>query len=234
MLDLADRIICYSDFGASFIQTQRPVVIIKGGVDGTTFHPPIGPRRRDHVLYVGRLLPHKGIDFLIEALPSDLPLTVCGRPYHDAYYQRLKSLTQGKLVEFVLDADDVTLLALYRRAWAAVLPSVFRDCYGTTYTAPELMGLTLLEAMACGTPAIATRVGGMPEFLRDGETGFIVQDRDELTERLRRLADNPQLVERMGRRARRVVEEHFDVKVAGRKLLEVYQGALSPTQEAAA
>jgi glycosyltransferase involved in cell wall biosynthesis len=234
MLDLADRIVCYSDFGATFMQSRTPVAIIKGGVDATFFHPPDAPRQRDRVVFVGRLLPHKGVDLLIEALPPELTLTVCGQPYHDDYYQRLQTLARDKSVEFVLDATDATIRELYRRAWANVLPSVYRDCYGTTYAAPELMGFTNLEAMACGTPAISTRVAAMPEFIRDGETGFVVRDRDELADRLRRLADDPTLVERMGRRARRAVEDEFDLKVAGRKLLDVYHGVLSRAQEAAA
>ena len=64
------------------------------------------------------------------------------------------------------------------------------------------MGFTLLEAMACGTPAICSRVAAMPEFVRDGETGFVFDRPDELTDRLRHLAGDPALVERMGRQAR--------------------------------
>ena len=48
------------------------------------------------------------------------------------------------------------------RAWATVLPSVYRDCYGAVHQKPELMGFTLLESMSCGTPAIASRTGAMP------------------------------------------------------------------------
>jgi glycosyltransferase involved in cell wall biosynthesis len=234
MLDMADRIIPYSDFGATFFQTRTPIHVIKGGVDGTFFHPPEQPPQRDRVLFVGRLLPHKGVDLLIEALPPDLHLTIFGRPYHAGYYEHLRTLARGKSVEFVLDAYDDVLRDLYRRAWVNVLPSLYRDRYGQTYAAPELMGLTTLEAMACGTPGICTRVGGMPEFVREGETGFIVADRDELTDRLRLLANNPALVERMGRLARQTVVEEYDIKVTGRKLLQLYREVLTHYQEAAA
>ncbi|MFO0952829.1 MAG: glycosyltransferase family 4 protein [Isosphaeraceae bacterium] len=228
VLELADRIIAYSDFGAALYQTRRPVVVIKGGVDGAAFTPPPSgtPRVRDRVLYVGRLLPHKGIDTLIEALPPELPLTVCGRPYHEAYFARLKALAAGKKVEFVTDATDETILNLYRRAWANVLPSVYRDCYGKTHVAPELMGFTLLEAMACGTPAICSRVAAMPEFVDDGVTGFVFDTPDDLAARLRRLAGDPALVEEMGRRARRAVDDEFDLRVAGRRFLDVYRDAV--------
>jgi glycosyltransferase involved in cell wall biosynthesis len=237
-LELADRIVAYSDFGASFFETKThtPVEVIKGGVDGDLFTPPPPGDRppRDRVLYVGRLLPHKGIDTLIEAMPPELPLTICGRPYDPAYFANLRWRAEGKRVEFVTDADDATILDLYRRAWANVLPSVYRDCFGTTYVAPELMGFTLQEAMACGTPAICSRVGGMPEYVRDGETGFIFDTQEELTARLQLLASDPALTERMGRRARQVIEQEYDLKVAGRAMLDVYQGLWEQRREAAA
>ena len=142
ILELADRIVAYSDFGASLYRTTTPIEVIKGGVDGDAVHP---ARRhappRDRVLYVGRLLPHKGIDRLIEALPPELPLTVCGRPYHADYFRHLQALAAGKRVEFVTDADDATILDLYRRAWVNVLPSVYHDCYGNTLRRPRADGL---------------------------------------------------------------------------------------------
>jgi glycosyltransferase involved in cell wall biosynthesis len=236
ILELADRLVAYSDFGASLYQTAKPVAVIKGGVDGARFTPPAPGRRptRDRVLYVGRLLPHKGIDDLIGALPPELPLTVCGRPYHPEFFDRLRTLAEGKRVEFVTDADDARILDLYRRAWVTVLPSVYRDYYGKTHVAPELMGFTLLESMACGTPAICSRVAAMPEFVRDGETGFVFDTPAQLTEQLRRLAGDPDLVERMGQAARRAVDEEFDLKVAGRKMLDLYRGVVVGAAEAAA
>src|SRR5205807_1625412 len=127
-------------------------------------------------------------------------------PYHPDYFGLLQTLARGKDVEFVTDADDETILGLYRRSWVNVLPSVYRDCYGNSHDAPELMGYTLLEAMACGTPAICSRVAAMPEFVIEGETGFVFESRDDLTAKLRLLAGDPGLAERMGRRARQVIE----------------------------
>ncbi len=233
-LDLADRVVAYSDFGASLHRTRTPIEIVKGGVDGSLFVPPSLPPTREHVLFVGRLLPHKGIDYLIEALPADVPLKVCGRPFRDDYTWRINHLAIGKNVEFITDADDARLRELYQSAWVTVLPSVYHDCFGASHVAPELMGFALLESMACGTPAIGSRVGGMPEFIRDGETGFIYDSHAELTDRIRLLVDNPDLVERMGQRGREAVDAEFDLKVAGRKLLHLYRSLVAGTAEAAA
>ena len=236
-LELADRIVAYSDFGAALHgHTNVPIHVIKGGVDACLFTPPSKADRpaRDRVVYVGRLLPHKGIDRLIAALPPELPLTVCGRPYHAGYFALLNRLAAGKRVEFITDADDSTIRDLYAKAWAVVLPSVYKDCDGNVYKAPELMGFTLLEAMACGTPAIASRVGAMPEFIVEGETGFVYDTEDQLAERLRRLAADPVLVEEMGRRARREVEAEYDLKVAGGKYAALYRTMLAESRTEAA
>src|SRR5262249_10606424 len=108
----------------------------------------------------------------------------------------------------------------------------YRDCYDTTYVAPELMGFTLLEAMACGTPAICSRVGAMPEYVREGETGFVFDNPRQLTERLRLLASDPVLADRMGARARREIEEELDLKIAGGMMLDVYRGLMLQRREA--
>lgn len=222
-LDVVDRVVCQSEFAARSLRTTTPITLVKGGVDADHFRPPDVPSTRDRVLFVGRLLPHKGIDRLIQALPPDLPLTVCGRAYHADYFAVLQRLAEGKRVEFRTEATDDEVRDLYGRAWATVLPSVYRDYYGHSHVQPELMGFTLMESMACGTPAICSRVGGMPEFVRHGRTGFVFDVLTELTRYLRALASDPGLADRMGREARRVVEREFDRRVCGDKLVALYR-----------
>lgn len=226
-LDLVDHLICQSQFAADMTRTRTPITVVKGGVDGRQFAPPHPRPKRDRVLCVARLLPHKGIDRLIEALPPDIPLTCCGRPYHPEYFAHLRRLADGKQVEFITDASDDLIRELYGRAWVNVLPSQYKDCYGQTYLAPELMGLTLLEAMACGTPVICSRVGAMPEFVHDGETGFVFDSVPHLTDLLTRFATDPGLSDRMGAKARRAVDREFDLRVCGAKLNTIYRNLLA-------
>lgn len=124
-------------------------------------------------------MPHKGINYLIEAFRllnrSDYKLRIIGRVYSQAFDQDLKKLALGLPVEFVHDANDQRLLHEYRTAIVTVLPSVHTHCYGGYTPVPELMGFTLLESQACGTPVICTDAGAMHEFVDEGRTGFVVK-----------------------------------------------------------
>jgi len=148
--------------------------VIYGGVDVEKFSPREQVRGDGSVLYVGRLLPHKGIDELIQAIPAGMNLEILGSPYDDKYYDILRNLAEGKSVTFRHKCDDAELVDAYRRALCIVLPSVYKPKYGLESKVPELLGQTLLEGMACGTPAICSDVASMPEVVSDGETGLHV------------------------------------------------------------
>lgn len=225
MLDLVDRILCYSQFGRSLLGSEVDATVILGGVDDD-FFVPAGPIGRDRLVYVGALLPYKGVDQLLAALPDDLPLSVCGLPCHGQYYQLLRGLASGKEVEFIPGASDEVLRDLYRRALAVVDPSVYVDRYGVPHVAPELMGLSLLEGMACGAPAICSRVGALPEYVDHDETGFIYDEAGELIEYIRRLAGQPELVEAMGANGRVRVATDYGLATAGRTMAAVYDDLL--------
>jgi glycosyltransferase involved in cell wall biosynthesis len=197
---------------------------IYGGVDTEKFSPDASVARDGVVLFVGRLLPHKGIDGLIEALPPEMQLEIVGQPYDAKFTEDLRKLSVGKSVTFRSDCNDEELVSRYRRAMCVVLPSVYKDMYGQETKVPELLGQTLLEGMACGAPAICTDVASMPEVVVDGVTGFIVPPHQpvSLREKLLWLRDNPEQAEAMGRAARKHVLEKFTWPVVVRRCLEIY------------
>jgi glycosyltransferase involved in cell wall biosynthesis len=173
--------IAYSRFGIDFIPAdlQKKVVLIKGGIDTDRFCPKPYLEKENTVLYVGRILPHKGINYLIEAFRlinrADCKLKIVGRIYNNTFYQDLKRLAEGLPVEFIHNANDQRLLHEYQTALVTVLPSVHTSCYGDYTPVPELMGFTLLESQACGTPVICTDAGAMHEFVDHSCTGFVVK-----------------------------------------------------------
>jgi starch synthase len=117
---------------------------------------------------------------------------------------------------------------LYRQAQVLVLPSVGQTCYGRTVRVSELLGLVVLEAMASGTPVVCSRIGGLPEIVENGVTGFLVEpgDRAGLHERLSELLGNPVLARRMGTNARERVLERFTWQACADRCLAVYQALL--------
>jgi glycosyltransferase involved in cell wall biosynthesis len=172
--------IIYSQYGLDFIplELQQKATLIKGGIDTHRFSPEPNLPKENTILYVGRILPHKGINYLIDGFrelrQTGYTLKIIGKVYSDRYYDDLKQLAAGLPVEFIQNADDQQLLQAYRTAKVTVLPSVHTTCYGDYTPVPELMGFTLLESQACGTPVICTDAGAMSEFVDQDRTGLVV------------------------------------------------------------
>ena len=197
--------------------------VIYGGVDTDKFSPGNGRKSRS-ALFVGRLLPHKGIDYLIESVDGTLELNVVGRIYHGEYFNLLKVKSSGRAVRFYTDVDDDELVRKYQDALVTVLPSVYEDCYGNRTPVPELLGLAALESMACGTPVILTEVASLPEILEHGETGFLVPPNNPaaIREKIEYLHANPNVAAEMGRRGREMVLKRFTWDEVVRRCLKAY------------
>lgn len=213
----------YSQTVAGHASTPNARVIL-GGVDTGKFHP-LDTDERDNVLFVGRLLPHKGINYLIEALPDGMKLEIIGRPYDRAYLSHLEELAQGRNVLFRMEATDDELCAAYQRALCVVLPSVYVDMYGHRTDVPELLGQTLLEGMASGAPVVCTTVGSLPEVVSDTETGLTVPPNDvgALRQALEWLRDHRGAAARMGHAGRQRAIDRFSWHTVVQRCLEAYE-----------
>jgi glycosyltransferase involved in cell wall biosynthesis len=223
---LLDGLLSISDFATSFYpELRHKATTIYGGVDVDWFSPDPSGRRGDHALFVGRLLPHKGIDVLIEALDPKTRLRIVGRPYDGGYYDHLRTLAFGKSVEFVCDANDEQVRWEYRTAGALVLPSLHVPNWGPQAPRAELLGLTLLEAMSCGTPVVCTRTGGMPEVVDAGRTGLVVEPHDRLDLAAAIATTTGPDGAEMGRAARDWVERRFSWSAIAAHCLERYRVA---------
>jgi D-inositol-3-phosphate glycosyltransferase len=196
------------------------LTLVPCGVDVETFRlvdrkearRSLGLPDKPTVVYVGRLVPRKGVDILVEAfalLPRDLDarlVIVGGEPGQgDTPEATRLSVLAGKLgiaerVSFAGSRPQEDLHRYYCSADAAVSVPHY-----------EPFGMTPLEAMACATPVVGSRVGGIKTSVADGETGYLVPPRDPgaLTDRLLRLLSDPGLRNRMARNARRRIEEHY-------------------------
>jgi glycosyltransferase involved in cell wall biosynthesis len=225
LFHLVDAFLTVSDFSAKSLPAAKRVQAIYGGVQEEFLKEKIDKQRQKKVLFVGRIMPHKGINYLIEAIDENLSLEIIGRVYNQKYFSLLQALAKNKQVKFIANADDDVILDAYRTALVTVLPSVYTDINSNRHVAPELLGLVLLESMACGTPVICTNVGGMPEIVRDGVTGFIVPPNDPiaLREKIHWLLDHPDQAAQMGQQARSEVLKNFTWDSVAKRCLEAYQ-----------
>jgi rhamnosyl/mannosyltransferase len=173
-------------------------------------------------LFVGRLRTYKGLHVLLDALPQ-VPgtLVLVGRgEEEEALRARVGREGLRDRVVFAGDVAEEDLAGYYRGADLFVLPSVSRG---------EFFGQAMLEAMACGLPAVSTRLGTGTSYLnRDGETGLEVPPGDAaaLAEGMRRLLENPGEARRMGERARARAAT-LDSGRMVRHTLEVYSDLLA-------
>ncbi|MCI0610783.1 MAG: glycosyltransferase [Anaerolineae bacterium] len=217
------------------------MVVIPPGVDVSHFYPIpadeakmyVGLKPEDRmVLFVGRIEPLKGVDTLIQAM-SYLQLKEKNRPVHlaiiggdpaaspeemSAEMARLQKLCDdlavGQTVVFLGKRDQDKLPYYYSAAQLVVMPSHY-----------ESFGMVALEAMACGTPVIASEVGGLAYLVRDGETGFTIPDQEpeELCDKISWLLNDKQLHETMSARAVEYAQDYAWEKIA-KQIVEVYEG----------
>ena len=182
------------------------VVVIHPGVDSQAYRPdPATPRAaRPTFLYLGRLKRYKGVEFALRAIAearlsrADITLDICGQGDDRPRLERLAAkLGLGEAVRFLGFVSEEEKRRLLRRAWAVVFPSP-----------KEGWGITNVEAAACGTPALASDSDGLRESVRDSVTGYLVPHGDSaaLAKRMLALANDPALVERLGRAARSFAE----------------------------
>jgi glycosyltransferase involved in cell wall biosynthesis len=200
------------------------------GVDCAAIRPRAPAEETRSILHVARLVEVKGTRHLIGAFARlagrfpDVELTIVGDgPLNSSLQALAGSLGVGDRVHFLGARPYPDVLGLMRKAAMLVLPSV-RAGDGRV----EGLGMVLLEAAATGVPTIGSRIGGIPEGVIDGETGFLAPERDEavLAERMATLLDNRELRLTMGARARALVEDRFDLRRQTALLEDHYDSVL--------
>ena len=217
-LQYADRIFVENDWMrahlADHVDDDRFVFVPPGVDTSQSTLGDVPPSEGEHLLSVGRLAdPRKNIGLLFEAyahlreqMADPPPLVLAGRTGpSDAAWARAESLGIRAQTTFHEDVSLETLVELYRTAACYVVSSD-----------EEGLGLTILEAMACGRPVVSTRCGGPSTVVVDGETGRLIP-----TDASQKLADAVQSVlirpgeaDAMGRRGRARIEQKFSVEAS--------------------
>jgi len=252
VLRIADRIVAATPAELAQLQwlyraDTSKVVIVPPGVDISHFYPIPQDEAKEFIglqpceqlmLFVGRIEPLKGIDNLIEAIAilRQQGVFVClsvigGNPAPDsetsddtagnsAEMKRLQDFRarfgMEDLVAFLGRRSQDTLPYYYSAADAVVVPSHY-----------ESFGMVALEAMACGTPVVASQVGGLAYLVQDGQTGYTVpaDDPQALADALRRLLKDPAMRAKLGRQAADFAKGYAWSKITAR-IVNIYEEVL--------
>ena len=219
------------------------------GVDIQKFYPYNGYEKHHKgskiVLYVGRIVPEKGVHLLIEAIKmvvskyKYVKLVIMGefKPFpayprcaHFPFMKEIGSLNHG-YEQFI--KSKVKEVQKYVELKEAMLYENMPDIYNMAdiFVHPayiDIMPKTVLEAMACGLPVIASKTGGLPEMVLDGTTGILVPPGDAklLADAIIKLLANDDLRITMGKRARKRVESNFTWEHVADRFLNLYSETL--------
>jgi len=154
------------------------VANIQNGLDMTDF--PFSKTSAGYLLYVGRISAEKGVHHAIEVADFlGLPLTIAAKldPQDHSYFKKMIEPRLNDKIRWIGEVDTEERNRLMSRALCFLHPINWREPFG----------LTLIEAMACGTPVVATNYGSIPEIVKHGKTGFIAEDVVEMIEHVKNI-----------------------------------------------
>jgi len=196
--------------------------VIYGGVDLARYVYSEAKTRQ--VIFIGRLLPHKGVNYLLKALDPDVDCIIAGYKQDDRFFRLLQDIARTKRVKFLLSASDQEVVSRLRESSVLVLPSVDIDVYGGRHKNTELFGLVIAEAFACGTPVIVTDSSALPYVVNDGVDGFVVPQNNvvAIKEKITYLLANPEAARAMGRRGRIKAEQIYNWDIIAERCLVNY------------
>jgi glycosyltransferase involved in cell wall biosynthesis len=195
-----------------------PVLHLPNGIESKKFYT---YKSGGPILFVGRLEKVKGIDYLIDAmvivhkLCPNAKLVVIGSGAHEfEAHEKIRAYHLEDCIKFVGWIARKKIDDYYKKCSMLVIPSVW----------PEISGNVITEAMYIGRPVVATRVGGIPEIVKNNHNGLLVpaKNSESLAEAIMKVFIDKEMAEKMGRNAHEDVKKlNFDIHT--KKLLEIYK-----------
>jgi len=237
VLNNADAIIAPSTAmyreAQKIVENPDKVHLIYNGVDTTRFHPSLdGKKIKEqydlHSKFVVFTARHHrcvyGLEYLIRSAPmvlkkrNDVVYIIGGDgPLRPHLINLAKALGVEKHIIFTGYIPRDQISHYYAASDVVVVPSL-----------QEGWGLVVTEAMATGKPVIGTKVGGILDQIIDGYNGFLVPPRDPeaIAQKILHLSENPEKIKEMGKRARQLAEEKFDIEIRAKKIVTLYKELL--------
>lgn len=192
----------------------------------------------DEIMWAGRAIPQKGLESVMEVSKrTDRKAKLFGifKKEHEAWFENvLEEINKESKISFNAGLDRLQLISQYQKSRLFLFPVIYEEPFG----------LVLIEAMSCGTPVVAFARGSVPEVIKDGETGFIVNSSDDdirgdfiikktgldgLIEAVERIYSMPEdKYWEMRRKSRQHVEENFTIEKMTKNYLELYRKIVNP------
>jgi glycosyltransferase involved in cell wall biosynthesis len=180
------------------------VANIYHGVDTSTFSFESEPE--DYMLYLGRVTEEKGVHFAIEtAKATGIPLKIAGPSYPNEGYwhKKIEPFIDGKLIQYVGHVNFFEKIKLLQKAKVVLFPTMYNEAFG----------YVMIESMSCGTPVIGFGNGSVPEIIKDGKTGYVVNNVQEMIE----------AVAKIDKIDRKVVRKRAEDLFSLRKMISGYE-----------
>ncbi len=178
------------------------------------------------ILFVGRLLALKGVDCIIESMPAviqklrreNLLFVFAGPGDQERYLKKIKAMNLSSYALFTGPLSRESIIHLIKKSELLVAPSF-------TENSPY----TILEAMACGKPVVATRVGGIPEIIQNGDNGILIDQKSSqmLADSIINLLENKDLQLKLSQNATKTIAKNFSWTSNLSKYLELYEEIIS-------
>jgi glycosyltransferase involved in cell wall biosynthesis len=201
------------------------VVHIPNFVNAESYKVDFSRMEVGNVLYVGGLTKHKGVHYLIEAFPYVLKkfpgarLNIVGDGSLRSYLEnRAEQLGMKACVIFHGHSSKEVIKGLYQRANVVVVPSIWMEAFG----------LVIIEAMASGSSVVGSKIGGISELIRDGETGYLTEPRnpEDITKKIIKILSDRNLAEKFGKNAREIAINEYSPAKHYESVMKLYQKIL--------
>lgn len=202
---------------------RNQVVNVPNGLDLDRFEPCYTPE--NYFVFFGRLVNVKGVQTLLEAMRHvpDGKLIIAGSGDLEDELKQFARVHNLHNVEFLGHVNS-GLVELIQRAAFSVVPSEWYENYS----------MSVIESLACGTPVVGARIGGIPEQVHDGINGLLFESGNavELAEKINAMLADPAKTIEMGHNGRAQVEQQNSLDIYTRRTIDVYEDLLQPQREA--
>lgn len=239
---LVHKVITLTDYGKTYYKgyvDSKKLKVIYPGVDTDLFYYERSRKLEKKfkgkkvIMYAGRLVPSKGIDYLIRAFAIVLKkypnstLVIIGQGHIKNDLEKIAhDLGVHKKILFTGYVDDNELRHYYSRADVFIMSPVYKDSWGGFQNPePGGFGLVLAEAMVCKTPTIATRVDAIPYWIKDGYNGLLCEPNDEkcIAQKIIKLFSDKRFANTIVKNAEKVVKEKYTLDKVAEQLEELYK-----------